>query len=51
VQCVAGGKRTLEGVMEATRAGTGCGSCKTLVNELVEWACKEQLREDPSLHY
>ena len=50
VQCVAGGKRTLEGVMEATRAGTGCGSCKTLVNELVEWACKEQLREDPSLH-
>ena len=50
VQCVAGGKRTLKGVMEATRSGTGCGSCKTLVNDLVEWACKELLREDPSLH-
>jgi nitrite reductase (NADH) large subunit len=51
VQCVADGKRSLKGVMESTRAGTGCGSCKTLVNELVEWACKEQLDEDPSLHY
>jgi nitrite reductase (NADH) large subunit len=51
VQCVAGGRRSLKGVMETTRAGTGCGSCKTLVNELVEWACKGQLEEDPSLHY
>ena len=26
-----GGKRSLKMVMEATRAGTGCGSCKKLV--------------------
>jgi nitrite reductase (NADH) large subunit len=51
VQCVADGKRSLKDVMEGTRAGTGCGSCKPLVKELVEWACKEQLDEDPSLHY
>jgi len=51
VQCVGDGKRSLKDVMESTRAGTGCGSCKTLINELVEWACKEQLDEDPSLHY
>jgi nitrite reductase (NADH) large subunit len=51
VQCVADGKRSLKGVMESTRAGTGCGSCKTLVNRLVEWACKEQLDKAPSLQY
>ncbi len=51
VNCVTGGKRSLKGVMEATRAGTGCGSCKTLVGELVEWACKGQVEEDPSVHY
>ncbi len=51
IGCVAAGKRSLRGVMETTRAGTGCGSCKTLVGELVEWACNGQLEEDPSLHY
>lgn len=51
VGCVAAGKRSLKGVMETTRAGTGCGSCKTLVGELVEWACNGQIEEDPSLHY
>src|SRR4029077_11448717 len=51
VQCVADGKRSLKGVMESTRAGTGCGACKTLVNELVECTCKGQLDEAPSLHY
>jgi len=51
VQCAGAGKRTLKGVMESTRAGTGCGSCKTLVNELVEWACNGQVEEDPAAHY
>jgi len=51
VRCAAEGKRSLKGVMEATRAGTGCGSCKALVGELVEWACKGQVEEDPSIHY
>ncbi len=36
-KCVLGGTREVEGVMRATRAGTGCGSCKTLVREIVEW--------------
>ena len=31
--CVAAGKRTPTAVMDATRAGKGCGSCKGLVNE------------------
>ena len=51
VQCVANGKRSLKSVMDATRAGTGCGSCKSLVKELVEWACMGQVEEDPAAHY
>jgi nitrite reductase (NADH) large subunit len=51
VQCVANGKRSVKSVMDATRAGTGCGSCKSLVKELVEWACKGQVEEDPAAHY
>src|SRR4030095_7878801 len=31
--CVAAGKRSAPAVMEATRAGKGCGSCKGLVGE------------------
>ena len=38
-------------VMEATRAGMGCGSCKSLVNELVDWFCGGTAEEDPSIHY
>jgi len=38
-------------VMETTRAAMGCGSCKAQVGELVQWACKGQVEEDPSLHY
>ncbi len=51
VKCIEGGKRTFKGVMEATRAGMGCGSCKGLVNEIVEWACGGKAEEDPSIHY
>ena len=29
----------------------GCGSCKALVSEIVEWACAGQMEEDPSVHY
>jgi nitrite reductase (NADH) large subunit len=50
-KCVEGGKRSLKMVMEATRAGTGCGSCKALVREIVDWACEGQVEEDPSVHY
>ena len=37
--CVKAGKRSAKAVMEATRAGMGCGSCKSMVNEIVELAC------------
>ena len=50
-QCVLSGKRSVKGVMETTRAGMGCGSCKALVKEIVEWACEGQVEEDPSVHY
>lgn len=50
-KCISGGKRSLKSVMEATRAGMGCGSCKLLVKEIVEWACEGQVEEDPSIHY
>lgn len=51
VGCVKGGKRSPKAVMDATRAGTGCGSCKSAVTELVEWACGGEVEEDPSVHY
>jgi nitrite reductase (NADH) large subunit len=34
---VEAGQSTLIGVMNCTRAGTGCGSCKKLVGEIVDW--------------
>ena len=51
VACVAGGSRTTKAVMTATRAGMGCGACKTLVGEVVGWACGGVVEEDPSIHY
>jgi nitrite reductase (NADH) large subunit len=50
-KCVESGKRSLKMVMDATRAGSGCGSCKALVKEIVEWVCDGQVEEDPSAHY
>jgi nitrite reductase (NADH) large subunit len=49
--CVAGGARSTSAVMNATRAGKGCGSCKSLVDELVTWFCGGVADEDPSVHY
>jgi NAD(P)H-nitrite reductase large subunit/predicted pyridoxine 5'-phosphate oxidase superfamily flavin-nucleotide-binding protein len=39
VECVKGGRRTIEEVREATRVGLSCGSCDAMVREIVEWAC------------
>ena len=50
-KCVESGKRSMRSVCEATRAGTGCGSCKALVQEIVEWVCDGQVEEDPAVHY
>ncbi|HET7072779.1 MAG TPA: nitrite reductase large subunit NirB [Mycobacterium sp.] len=41
VNCIKQGQTSLTGVMNATRAGKGCGSCKGLVGQIVEWAVSE----------
>ncbi|WP_376795980.1 nitrite reductase large subunit NirB [Thermogemmatispora sp.] len=45
------GKRSLKALCEATRAATGCGSCKGQVQELLVLACEGEVAEDPSVHY
>ncbi len=47
--CFAGGMRDAPGVMNATRAGKGCGSCKGLVGEIVTWLCGQEAAEDPAI--
>jgi NAD(P)H-nitrite reductase large subunit/predicted pyridoxine 5'-phosphate oxidase superfamily flavin-nucleotide-binding protein len=42
VECVKSGRRTIEAVREATRAGLACGSCDSMVREIVDWACGAQ---------
>ncbi|HUQ92713.1 MAG TPA: nitrite reductase large subunit NirB [Bryobacteraceae bacterium] len=51
LRCVENGKRSAKSVMEATRAGMGCGSCKSEVQEIVAWACQGQVEEDPAANY
>jgi nitrite reductase (NADH) large subunit len=51
VDTVNGGCKTVSGVMEATRAGKGCGSCKGLVAQLLEYAAGGVVEEDPSAHH
>ncbi len=48
---VASGIKTVSGVMDKTRAGKGCGSCKSLVAQLVEYAAGGTVEEDPAVHY
>jgi len=45
------GKRSLTVLANATRAGTGCGSCKPQVQALLELASDGLVVEDPSIHY
>jgi nitrite reductase (NADH) large subunit len=51
VETVKRGCRTVAGVMDTTRAGKGCGSCKLLVGQVVEHACGGKVEEDPSADY
>jgi nitrite reductase (NADH) large subunit len=48
VACVQGGEKTVTGVMAKTRAGKGCGSCKSLVSQIVDWAADGDVEADPS---
>ncbi|GAB3347990.1 nitrite reductase large subunit NirB [Modestobacter lapidis] len=45
---VAGGCGSVGAVMDRTRAGKGCGSCKGLVKQIVEWAADGDVAEDAS---
>ncbi|MFC7277094.1 nitrite reductase large subunit NirB [Paractinoplanes rhizophilus] len=49
--CVDGGCKTVSGVMDKTRAGKGCGTCKPLVQRIVEWANGGEAEEDPAASY
>jgi nitrite reductase (NADH) large subunit len=48
VRCVQDGETSLAGVMAKTKAGKGCGSCKELVGQIVEWAAGGAVTDDPS---
>jgi nitrite reductase (NADH) large subunit len=48
VATVQGGCRTVGGVMDRTRAGKGCGTCKSVVQRIVEWAAGGEVEEDPA---
>jgi nitrite reductase (NADH) large subunit len=48
VACVRGGTTSVTGVMAATRAGKGCGACKDLVTDIVEWAAGDEVEVDQS---
>ncbi|BBX69701.1 nitrite reductase large subunit [Mycolicibacterium psychrotolerans] len=48
VACVQDGETSVAGVMAKTKAGKGCGSCKELVCQVVEWAAGGAVTEDPS---
>jgi nitrite reductase (NADH) large subunit len=48
VSCVQAGETSVTGVMAKTKAGKGCGSCKELVGQIVEWAAGGEVTEDPS---
>ena len=51
VACVESGVKSVAGVMDKTRAGKGCGSCKTMVCQIVEWAAGGAVVEDPSANW
>ncbi len=51
IAAVDSGCRSLKAVCDATRAGTGCGSCKTQVQAILELAADGLVADDPSAHY
>ena len=51
IAAVDGGCRSLKTVCDATRAGTGCGSCKMQVQAVLELAADGLVADDPSAHY
>jgi len=50
-QAVQGGCRSLRALCDATRAGTGCGSCKPQVQQVLEACAGDAVADDPASHY
>jgi nitrite reductase (NADH) large subunit len=48
VAAVHAGATSVSAVMNGTRAGKGCGSCKGLVAQITEWAAGGAVEQDPS---
>ncbi|MEM7201426.1 MAG: (2Fe-2S)-binding protein [Planctomycetota bacterium] len=44
IEAIRGGARTLRQLQEATRAGTGCGTCRI---DLLDLLADEAARQDP----
>jgi len=51
VEAVQSGCRSLKSLCDATRAGTGCGSCKPQVQAILEMASEGLMVDDPAAHY
>jgi nitrite reductase (NADH) large subunit len=51
VQAIESGCRTLKSLCDATRAGTGCGTCKSSVAALLEARAPGGAQEDPASHF
>ena len=50
-EAVRAGRRTLKSLCDATRAGTGCGSCKPQVRAILEAEAGDGVEDDPAAHY
>jgi nitrite reductase (NADH) large subunit len=51
VNAIKNGCHSLKPLCDITRAGTGCGSCKSQVNELLTLTAGDIVVEDPATHY
>ena len=51
VDAVKSGCRSLKSLCDATRAGTGCGSCKPQVQEVLQATAGDSVVADPAAHY
>jgi nitrite reductase (NADH) large subunit len=51
VQAITNGCRSFKALCDATRAGTGCGSCKPQVQAVLASAAGDLIVEDPAIHY
>ena len=51
VAAVKAGSRSFRTLCDATRAGTGCGTCRPQVQAILKMAADGLVAEDPSVHY